>query len=279
MNSPDSSAIGTSRAIALHAAWHEPAVLWSVVAAPSGTGTPPSLELIARPAERRGASALRGHKEAMKQHAAEVAQHEKAMRAWERGSGKGNLSSTPPAAPETPVCERMVTNGAPLEALAAMLAAGPRGPLLTCDELAAWLGGFTRYSANAGRPASEAARWPPPRRASSLRVDRRTAPPLLVGRAALNIGGLIQPAALAAALTGTDFDSGPVARLLLSIPPPPLPHTPIPTRRRQPGGISPMVQRAHGVMVERMAQVVANSALRAGGAGVRQPPASERPIA
>lgn len=238
------AAIGNSRTIALHASWHEPAIIWAVVVAPSGAGKSPALALLTRPAEKRDAEALRAHREALKQHAAEVAQHEKAMRGWERGSGKGNLTATPPSAPEAPVCERHITNDVTLEGLAAMMAASPRGLLLACDEMAAWLGSFGRYAAN-GRAAGEASRWLPLHRASSLRVDRRTAPPLLVERAAVCIGGLIQPSVFAAALTGTDFDSGLVARLLLSMPP-------IPTRRWQPGGISPMVERAYSAMVEKL---------------------------
>lgn len=238
------SAVGNSRTIALHASWHEPSVLWVAVVAPSGSGKSPALELVTRPAERRDAAALREHKEALKQHAVEVAQHEKAMRGWERGSGKGNLTATPPAAPEAPACERHLTNDTTLEGLAAMLAASPRGMLLACDELAAWLN-FGRYSANGGRAASEAARWLPMHRAQPLKVDRKTAPPIRVERAALIVSGLIQPSVLAAALTGTDFDSGLVARLLLSMPP-------IPTRRWQPGGIPPMVERKYSAMVEKL---------------------------
>jgi hypothetical protein len=56
---------------------------------------------------------------------------------------------------------------------------------------------------------------------------------------------MIQPSVFAAALTGTDFDSGLVARLLLSMPP-------IPTRRWQPGGIPPMVERRYNAMVESL---------------------------
>ncbi len=238
------SAVGNARTIALHASWHEPAILWVTVVAPSGSGKSPALELVTRPAERRDAEALREHKEAMKEHAAALAVHEKAMRGWERASGKGNLTATPPAAPEAPVCERFVTSDVTFEGLAAMLAASPRGMLLACDELAAWLN-FGRYSANGGRAASEAARWLPMHRAQPLKVDRKTAPPIRVERAALTVSGLVQPGVLAAALTSTDFDSGLVARLLLSMPP-------IPTRRWQPGGIPPMVERKYSAMVEKL---------------------------
>lgn len=239
------AAIGNARTISLHASWHEPAVLWAIVVAPSGSGKSPALELVTRPAERRDADALREHREAMKQHAAATFLHERAMKSWERGAAKGNLADTPPAAPEPPACERFVTNDATFEGLASMLAASPRGLLLACDELAAWFGAFTRYSGGTGRPASEAARWLPMHRAGSLKVDRKTSPPLRIERASLNIAGLIQPGVLAAALTGTDYDSGLVARLVLSMPP-------TPTRRWQPGGLSPMVERAFGAIVERL---------------------------
>ncbi len=239
------AAIGNARTIALHASWREPAVLWAVVVAPSGSGKSPALELVTRPAERRDAEALRSFKEAMKTHSAEVVLHEKAMRAWERGSGKGNLASTPPTAPEAPVCERYVTNDVTIEALAAMLAASPRGLLLACDELASWIGSFGRYAANTGRAAGESSRWLPMHGAQPLKVDRRTSPPLRVERASLNIAGLIQPGVLASALTGTDYDSGLVARLLLSMPP-------TPTRRWRPGGLSPMVERVFSAMVEKL---------------------------
>jgi hypothetical protein len=46
----------------------------------------------------------------------------------------------------------------PRGALAAMLAASPRGLLLASDEMSSWLGGFTRYMNGSGRPASEASR-------------------------------------------------------------------------------------------------------------------------
>jgi len=240
-----SSAIGNARVIELFASWREPAVLWAVVVAPSGSGKSPALELVTRPAERRDSEALRDHREATKEHAAAMFLHERAMKAWERGAAKGNLADTPPAAPEPPLCERIVTNDATFEGLASMLAASPRGLLLACDELASWLGGFTRYAGNSGRPSSEAARWLPMHRAGSLKVDRKTSPPLRIEKAALNIAGLIQPGVLAAALTGTDFDSGLVARLLLSMPP-------TPTRRWRPGGLSPMVEGAFSTLMAKL---------------------------
>lgn len=240
-----SAAVGNARVVELSASWREPAVLWSVVLAPSGSGKSPALELVTRPAERRDGEALRAHREASKEHAAAMFLHERAMKSWERGAAKGNLAGTPPTAPEPPACERFITSDVTIEALASLLAASPRGLLLACDELASWLGGFTRYAGNSGRPSSEAARWLPMHRAGALKVDRKTSPPLRIERAALNIAGLIQPSVLAAALTGTDYDSGLVARLLLSMPP-------TPTRRWRPGGLSPIVEGAFGSLVSRL---------------------------
>lgn len=240
-----SAAIGNARVIELSASWREPAVLWAVVVAPSGSGKSPALELVTRPAERRDSEALRDHRESTKEHAAAMLLHVRAMKAWERGAAKGNMGDTPPAAPEPPLCQRIVTNDATFEGLASMLAASPRGLLLACDELASWLGGFSRYTGNGGRPSSEASRWLPMHSAGSLKVDRKTSSPLRIEKAALNIAGLIQPGVLAAALTDTDFDSGLVARLLLSMPP-------TPTRRWRPGGLSPMVEGAFSALMAKL---------------------------
>jgi len=226
-----SAAIGNARAVELSSSWREPAILWVVVVAPSGAGKSPSLELVTRSAERRDSDSFRVYEDERREHAAALIEH------------KRSKSILPP--PEPPACERFVTNDTTLEALAAMLAASPRGLLLACDELAAWLGGFTRYSGANGRPSSEAARWLPMHRAGSVKVDRKTSPPLRIERAALNIAGLIQPGVLASALTGVDYDSGLVARLLLAMPP-------TPVRKWSPGGLSPMSEGAYAAMVGQL---------------------------
>jgi len=240
-----SAAIGNARVAELSRSWREPAILWAVVVAPSGTGKSPALDMAVRPAERRDGEAFRAYERERKEHASAMAIHKRETSAWERGSAKGGMADFPPEAPEPPVCQRFVTNDSTFEALASMLAASPRGMLLSCDELASWLGGFTRYAGGNGRPASEAARWLPMHRAGALKVDRKTSPPLRIERAALNIAGLIQPGVLASALTATDYDSGLVARLLLSMPP-------TPTRRWKSGGLSPMVEGAYASMVDRL---------------------------
>jgi len=224
-----SAAVGNTRAVQLSSSWREPAILWSVVIAPSGAGKSPALDLVTRPAERRDGDSFKAYEHERHEHAAALTAHKR--------------SKSPEPPPEAPTCERFVTNDTTFEALAAMLAASPRGLLLAQDELAAWFGGFTRYSGASGRPTSEAARWLPMHRAGPLKVDRKTSPPLRIERASLNIAGLIQPGVLAAALNVTDYDSGLVARLLLAMPP-------TPTRKWRPeGGLTPGTERAYTSMM------------------------------
>ncbi|TVQ32436.1 MAG: DUF3987 domain-containing protein [Phycisphaeraceae bacterium] len=226
-----SAAIGNSRVVQLSSSWCEPAILWTAVVAPSGTGKSPALEMATRPAEQRDGESFDVYEELRKEHEAALIEHKR--------------SRSKLAAPDPPPCERFVTNDTTFEALAAMLSESPRGLLLACDELASWLGGFTRYSGGNGRPASESSRWLPMHRAGPLKVDRKTSKRLRIKRAALNIAGLIQPGVLATALNATDFDSGLVARLLMAMPP-------TPARKWSPRGLSAAVAGAYAAMIGRL---------------------------
>jgi hypothetical protein len=185
-------AVGNSRVVRLTNSWTEPAVGWFVVVAPSGAGKSPALECVMRP--------LQAHDAAL--HAAWVYECEVAE---EEGVNK------------KPLCERLVTADSTFEGLCSMLGNSARGMVLVADELAGWLGGFTRYSGG-GRAASEEARWLPMHGARSLQVDRKGSGPLRIDRASLSIVGGVQPGVLSKALGQTDFESGLVARLCLSLP-------------------------------------------------------------
>jgi hypothetical protein len=209
------SAIGNARTVELTEGWEEPSIVWTVVLARSGTVKSPALEVATKPATDADADAHDEWREAMERHAMDVLEHEKAKHEWK---GNKNTTAGPPEAPAEPKCERRVVSDITIEALAATLAESPRGLLLVSDELAAWLGGFTRYT-NGSRAGGEEARWLTLHRAGALTVDRRTRGPLRVQRAALSITGMIQPGMLGRALGGADFESGLVARLFLAMPP------------------------------------------------------------
>ncbi|MFK7883624.1 MAG: DUF3987 domain-containing protein, partial [Phycisphaerales bacterium] len=206
------AAIGNARMIELHPGWREPCVLWVGVVAPSGSAKSPALAKAIRPLERRDAANFLAYQSAMAEHEA---------RKGAKPIPNDRPDFPPDATPLTPVCERLLTSDATLEALAAMLQTSPRGMVYAADELAAMLGGLSRYG-NGGRQSTEEARWLPFYGATALKMDRKTSAPIRVERAAMSIAGMIQPGILARVLTAADFDSGLVGRLLLSVPPIPI---------------------------------------------------------
>lgn len=184
-------AVGNARAVAVTRSWTERAIAWIVVVAKSGSGKSPVLECVMRPLEL---------------------QDEALYEAWEFECAEAEREGK-----TKPNCERLTTGDVTFEGLGRMLAHSPRGMILVADELAGWLGGFTRY-AGGRRAASEEARWLLMHRGGLLRIDRKGSDPLRVPRASLSIVGGIQPGVLAKAVTTTDFQSGLVARMLMSMP-------------------------------------------------------------
>lgn len=203
------AAIGNARTVQLKPGWREPSVLWVAVVAPSGSCKSPVLRAVIKPLEHRD-------RENFQAYTAAMAEYEARKGAEPVADDRPDFP--PCEGPSVPACERLVTSDATLEALAALLQASPRGILFAADEWAAMLGGFGRY-AKTGRKSSEEARWLPLHGAGALKLDRRTSAPIRVDRAAVSVVGAIQPSILAGLLTGADFASGLVARMLLSIPP------------------------------------------------------------
>lgn len=230
------AAIGNARTIELQPGWREPSVLWVGVVAPSGSAKSPVLELATRPLERRDGENHRAYIRAMSEYQARDGAEPVAN---ERPDFPPDLPTGPPR------CERMVTSDATYEGVIKLFESSPRGILFAADELAAWLGGFTRYS-NGGRKGGEEARWLPMHRAGPAKLDRSGKPPIRAERAALSVCGMIQPGILAATLTGTDFANGLVARLLLAMPP-------IPRRRWRPdAGLDPATEARYAAMINRL---------------------------
>lgn len=230
------AAVGNARTIELKPGWREPSVLWVAVVAPSGSCKSPTLQAAIKPLERRDAVNSRAYTAAMAEHEA---------RKGAEPVANDRPDFPPDAPPRVPVCERLVASDATLEGLAALLQSSPRGILFAADELAAMLGGFSRY-AKGGRKSSEEARWLPLYGAGPLKLDRRTSAPIRVDRAAVSVAGMVQPGILAGLLTAADFQSGLVARLLLSKPP-------IPRRFwREDAGLAESVEAGYAGMIDRL---------------------------
>lgn len=198
------SAIGNTRMIQLKRVWKEPAVLWPVVVAESGTIKSPSLDAAVRPLYRVQQRLLNEHAQAMARYLEDKA------------SANGADKSPPPK----PVLRRVLVSDTTIEKLGQILSQNPRGLLLSRDELSAWFGSFHRYK-QAG--ASDLPAWLELHRAGYLLIDRKTGEPqtLHVPRASVSIVGSIQPAVLRRCLTVEARESGLAARFLLAMPPKP----------------------------------------------------------
>lgn len=230
------AAIGNARTIELQPGWREPCVLWVAVVAPSGSAKSPALAKAIQPLERRDRANFLSY-------AAALAEYESTKGGERMPNDRPDFPPDEP--PGVPVCERLVTTDATLEALVALLQSSPRGILFAADELAAMLGGLSRYG-KGGRQSTEEARWLPFYGATALKMDRRSRGPIRVDRAAMSIAGMIQPGVLSGLLTAADFQSGLVARLLVSTPP-------IPRRVwRKGGGLPEAVEARYAALIDRL---------------------------
>ncbi len=187
------SCIGNSRAIQLRRGWSEPAVLWAITVARSGSAKSPGFSAAVDPLNEYQMDRWDAH------------QHEKA-------AAKKSEEQAPPAPP----C--LVTSDATIEAVGELLRDNPRGLLLARDELDGWFQSFTKHRRgdSSDRPA-----WLELHSARTLRLDRitRDRGPLAVRRACCSLCGTIQPAVLARALTAEAIGAGLGARFLLAMPP------------------------------------------------------------
>jgi hypothetical protein len=137
--------------------------------------------------------------------------HKQSIQGWKEAGGKGPK-------PEPPIAKRHIVKDVTVESLAMVLSANPRGVTLARDELAAWMGGFDRYTGGKG---VESAHWLEMHRAGCITIDRKTGDVknIHVPRAAVSITGTIQPGTLQRVLGNRHYENGLAARLLWAWPP------------------------------------------------------------
>lgn len=210
------SAIGTTRRLELKRGWSAPSIIWAAIIGESGSMKTPAFKLVMKPIYDRQRKAFERNTDAMKQYEAELACWEKCYSAWKRGKS----TDEPPAKPEPPLCVRYIVSDTTVEALAPILAANPRGLLVSRDELSGWLGSFDRY-AGKGKASGDSSNWLSMHTGESITVDRKTGTPrtIHVPQAAVCITGGIQPGILQRAMGAEHRESGLLARLLMAYPP------------------------------------------------------------
>lgn len=195
--------IGATRSVRLKSDWHEPAVLWTAVVAPSGAGKSPAMRSLLQP--------VRDHDyELHVRTVAAIQRHEAELEQWKQArEGDGEKPVAPPML-------GALLDDATMEAVGARLNDNPRGLLLACDELAGFLRGFNRYRSGGDEQA-----WLSIHGAGPIKVDRKAAGNRIYVRcAAVSVTGTIQPMIARRYLGAAEQRaSGLCARLLLAAPP------------------------------------------------------------
>jgi DNA polymerase I-like protein with 3'-5' exonuclease and polymerase domains len=201
------SAIGNTRSLRLKRGWEEPSIVWAVVVGDSGTTKTPAFKLAIRHLYAVQEQLLADYRQKLEEWKAE-------MEVWEDADPEDRGER-----PEEPRLQKAVCSDATIEKLAEILEDSPRGVLMARDELAGWLGSFTRYKGSKG--GTDLPNWLEMFSAGTILVDRKTGPRpnLFVKRAAVCVAGGIQPGVLARALTQEFLDAGLAARLLMAMPP------------------------------------------------------------
>ncbi len=190
-----SGAIGDAARLQLKRSWTEPATLWTVLVAPSGSTKSPAFSHAVRPVFRRESEARDEHQHALAEWSAQE----------------------DPDPQEKPVRKRYRTGDATPEAVVKILEENPRGVLLARDELGAWLGSFDRYV----NGAADLQFWVEVWQGVQASRDRAGEGNTTVDTPAVPVTGTIQPGTLKEKLDEIHFDTGFAARLILCQPPTP----------------------------------------------------------
>lgn len=236
------AAIGNTHRIMLKRSWTEPAILWAVIVAESGTVKSPVMELALRCVRARQHRAMKDHADRMTGWESEHARWDIEYAAWRKAGLKGGAIAEPPAEPAKPICPRTWTDDVTTEALVVRLQENPRGLLMARDELSGWFN-FDRYAG--GKGGGDAAKWLEVFGGRSLVVDRKTSGTEYVPRASVSIAGCIPPETLRRALGKEHRDSGLAARILFA-------HPPRMPKRWTDDEVSEQTEAALGALFERL---------------------------
>jgi DNA primase len=189
-----SGAIGDAARLELKRSWTEPATLWTVLVAPSGSTKSPAFKHAVRPIFRRESEARD--------------EYEQALAQWKQ--------QEEPDEQDKPTRDRYRTGDATPEAIVKILSENPRGILLARDELGAWIGSFDRYV----NGAADLQFWVEVWQGIQASRDRAGEGNTTVDTPAVPVTGTIQPGTLKEKLDEIHFDTGFAARLIFCKPPP-----------------------------------------------------------
>ncbi|MFO0845849.1 MAG: DUF3987 domain-containing protein [Gemmataceae bacterium] len=206
------SAIGNAREVRLNRTWAEAMALWAVVVGESGVLKTPPFKAAMQPLYDDLHLARQEHGAAMARFEQRKAEHKEAAALAKDGG------HAPPPAPLAPAMRRTFCSDVTIEKLLEILEDNPKGVLLARDELAGWIGSFTRYSKGG---SGDVPHWLQLYSGGTVTYDRKTGDrrSVVVEQATASVAGGIQPGVLARLLTAEHFESGLAARLLMAWPP------------------------------------------------------------
>ena len=196
--------IGGRTVLELVPGWSEPAILWTVVIAPSSAGKTPAADAMIAPvavAERL----------ALDDYQRQWEEYERNLEDWQALS-KDKRAQV--AKPTRPTMARTLTDDPTLEALALLLKASP-GVLYDAGEISTWLAGFDRYRQGKG---GDRGRWLKLWQHHLWTPDRKTAQTVYVPRPHVTLTGGIQPRRLGAFARDLESGDGMFPRFLYGFP-------------------------------------------------------------
>ena len=213
------SAVGSAFWIELRRGWKEPAIIWPVIVAASGSGKSPGLSAAIEPLRILQNESDRQYKKEAADHETEQAIYQADFAKWKHERHK-NPQAQPPEKPVSPMVKTYLADDTTPEALVEIVEENPFGICLPKDELAGWIGSFDAY--RGGKVSKDLAFWLSMHNGQPCRINRKTGKKLAVASTPnVNVCGGIQIGMLRKILTENEhyFDSGLAARLLFAMPP------------------------------------------------------------
>ena len=203
------AAIGTTHMVSPKNGWRETTVNWAVCIGLSGTTISPpyrDIEDMAQDINDR----------LEKEFEEEDGQYECRLSLWQERMDSGEDAGSKP---KRPVLREFIKTDITIEALVGVLQDNPRGALIGRDELAGWIGGFTKYAGKTG--AWELQNWLQLSNAGTVDHTRKTGDRrrVRVRGVAVAVCGTTQPEIIASVLTAELKAAGLFARLLPAYPP------------------------------------------------------------
>lgn len=225
------TAIGTSYEVEMKQGWTEGPRIYSGVIALPGDKKSPAEKLATQPLHRLQAQYGADFEAQHLQHDLAMLVYEVELADWRTKRRKKadskqpeGTKQPPPAKPEAPTMEQLLTVDATVEALASILHSNPRGVLMERDELTGWVLSMNQYKPGKG---ADRQMWLSFWNGASVVINRKGRPdPLLLSNPFVCVTGGLTPDCLDDLVDVRGREDGFLPRILLAYPDPvPLTYT------------------------------------------------------